>query len=89
MTENIKLYTYLEQTLEGDANNSELMRTYRREMNVIASGVRRFTKQYESCDFSRIDAGQFEADYQEVGAILEQRLGKEESELYPLYLHQN
>lgn len=85
MTENVKLYTYLEQVLAEDPSSSKLMVQFRREMNIIASAVRRFTKQYESSTFTPQDCQQFEHDYQEVGAILEQRLEKEESELYPLY----
>lgn len=88
MTENVKLYTYLEQSLAENAAASELMTQFRREMNMIANAVRRFTKEYERCTFTPALRRQFEADYREVGGILAQRLGKEETELYPLYQQQ-
>ncbi len=69
-----------------DEQASELMRQFKRDMNVIAGSVRRFTKEYESCDFTQIDKQKFKASYKEVGAVLEQRLDKEESELCQLYL---
>lgn len=86
LTENVRFYTYLEQSLAGDMHNAELMRDFRREMNTIARGVVSFVKKYQSI---HVTAQQFRAefadDYRAVGELLAQRLEREENSLYPLY----
>ena len=85
LTENVRFYTYLEQTLMGDAHNAELMRDFRREMNTIARGAVNFVKKYQISEFDSTDREQFTKDYQTVGSLLTQRIEREESGLYPLY----
>jgi hypothetical protein len=86
LTENVRFYTYLEQSLSGDAHNAEMMRDFRREMNTIARGVVTFVKKYQAPGtFDATLQAEFTQDYQSVGALLKQRLGREESSLYPLY----
>lgn len=86
LTENVRFYTYLEQSLSDDMHNAELMRDFRREMNTIARSVVGFVKKYQSI---HVTAQQFRAefadDYRAVGQLLVQRLGREENSLYPLY----
>ncbi len=86
LTENVRFYTYLEQSLSDDAHNAELMRDFRREMNTIARSVVSFVKKYQSV---HVTAQQFRAefanDYRAVGELLSQRLQREEASLYPLY----
>ena len=86
LTENVRFYTYLEQSLSDDAHNAEMMRDFRREMNTIARAVVTFVKKYQGT--GTFDAAlqiEFARDYQSVGELLKQRLGREESSLYPLY----
>lgn len=85
LTENVRFYNYLEQTLAGDANNTGVMHDFRREMNTIARSVIDFVKKYQSSTFTPEDHRQFATDYDTVGKILEHRLDSEENNLYPLY----
>lgn len=86
LTENVRFYNYLEQSLSGDAADSGTMHSFRREMNGIARSVVDFVKKYQSSDFTPGARRQFAADYEMVGKILEQRLDSEENNLYPLYM---
>ncbi|MDN5925012.1 MAG: hemerythrin domain-containing protein [Xanthomonadales bacterium] len=85
LTENVRFYTYLQQSLGDDAANAEMMHDFRKEMNTIARAVVNFVKQYQSCAFTMADRKQFQIDYAGVGKVLEQRLDSEENQLYPLY----
>jgi hemerythrin-like domain-containing protein len=85
LTENVRFYNYLEQALASEPNNAEIMRDFRREMNVIARSVIDFVKKYQQSAFNTADQKQFAADYAAVGKMLEQRLDSEENNLYPLY----
>lgn len=85
LTENVRFYTYLEQSLADDLHNAELMRDFRREMNTIARGAVGFVKKYQISEFGLADREQFSQDYKTVGGLLTQRIEREESSLYPLY----
>ncbi|HEX7348686.1 MAG TPA: hemerythrin domain-containing protein [Rhodanobacteraceae bacterium] len=85
LTENVRFYTYLDQSLGGDPNNASVMHDFRREMNGIARGVVDFVRKYQACEFSAAERLQFTTDYAAVGKLLEQRLDSEENSLYPLY----
>lgn len=85
LTENVRFYNYLEQTLSSDPNNTGVMHDFRREMNGIARSVVDFVKKYQSSTFTPEERRQFATDYDAVGKILEQRLDSEENNLYPLY----
>ncbi|KRE92478.1 hypothetical protein ASG87_00750 [Frateuria sp. Soil773] len=85
LTENVRFYTYLEQSLTTDAHNAELMRDFRREMNTIARGVVDFVKRYQPVAFDDAQRAQFAEDYKAIGGLLSQRIEREESNLYPLY----
>jgi hypothetical protein len=85
LTENVRFYNYLEQSLANDANNAGTMHSFRREMNGIARSVVEFVKKYQSSNFMPEERRQFATDYDAVGKVLEQRLDSEENNLYPLY----
>ncbi|HET7930507.1 MAG TPA: hemerythrin domain-containing protein [Rhodanobacteraceae bacterium] len=85
LTENVRFYTYLEQSLAGDPSNAAVMHDFRREMNAIARGVVDFVKKYQACGFAPEQRREFADDYAAVGKLLEQRLDNEETNLYPLY----
>lgn len=86
LTENVRFYTYLEQSLVDDAHNAEMMRDFRREMNTIARGVVVFIRKYQTPGtFDASLQAEFARDYHSVGALLTQRISREESNLYPLY----
>lgn len=85
LTENVRFYNYLEQSLASDAESAGTMRDFRRDMNGIARGVVEFVKKYQYSQFAPEERRQFAVDYAAVGKILEQRLDSEENSLYPLY----
>lgn len=85
LTENVRFYNFLEQSMAGDNNNVDLMRDFRREMNDIVRQVLTFTRKYLPNDLPLTVRKGFRADYTAIHAVLERRLDSEESSLYPLY----
>lgn len=85
LAENVRFYNYVEYTLRDDEENFNLIRDFRREMNAIARGVIDFVKKYQQPLLSSAQRGAFLADYRHVGALLVQRIEREEGSLYPLY----
>ncbi len=86
IAENVRFYNYVENGLQGDAENTALVRSFRREMNAIARGVVDFVKKYQVGSFDPAMRAEFLVDYQTVGGLLAQRIEREEGSLYPLYL---
>lgn len=85
LTENVRFYTYLEQSLESDTDNAAIIHDFRREMNGIARAVIEFVKRYQVARFDEATKRQFTDEYAKVGGLLAQRIEREESNLYPLY----
>jgi roadblock/LC7 domain-containing protein len=86
LTENVRLYSYIGNLSREDPEQARRMYAFRTEMNTIAREVVAFVKRYQKCDFSsRREREMFASDYKVVGARLEQRLTREENDLYPLY----
>ena len=48
LTENVRLYIYLDYQLRSDETNAELIRGFRREMDGIAKTAMNFLKKYEA-----------------------------------------
>ncbi len=86
IAENVRFYNYVESSMQGDPESTALVRSFRREMNAIARGVVDFVKKYQISAFDQATRDEFLADYQTVGGLLAQRIEREESSLYPLYL---
>lgn len=85
LAENVRFYNYVEYTLRDDSEDLMLIRSFRREMNTIARGVIDFVKKYQHGAFDERARKAFLEDYQGVGALLTQRIEREEGSLYPLY----
>lgn len=85
IAENVRFYNYVENAMQGDADSTALVRSFRREMNAIARGVVDFVKKYQVGNFDQETREAFMTDYQVVGGLLAQRIEREESSLYPLY----
>lgn len=85
IAENVRFYNYVENSLQDDAENSMLIRSFRREMNSIARGVVDFVKKYQISNFDVAARRDFLDDYNTVGGLLTQRIEREENSLYPLY----
>ncbi len=85
ISENVRFYNYVENSLAGDDENLQLIRSFRREMNTIARGVVDFVKRYQRLDFDEGMRQSFLREYAAVGGLLGQRIQREENNLYPLY----
>ena len=85
LAENVRFYNYVEYTLRDDEENFNLIRDFRREMNAIARGVIDFVKKYQQPLVTSAERSAFLTDYRHVGALLVQRIEREEGSLYPLY----
>lgn len=86
LTENVRLYIYLERCLSNDEMNYDLMRELRREMDGIGRTAMGFLKKYETIGIDKDLAASFAKDLDTIGSVLVQRINKEESVLYPLYM---
>jgi hypothetical protein len=86
LTENVRLYIYLDRMLGRDEMNGELIREFRKEMDGIGRTVMNFLKKYDAIGVDKELAGAFKKDFDVIGAVLVQRVNREESTLYPLYL---
>jgi hypothetical protein len=85
ISENVRFYNYVENSLASDEENLALIRSFRREMNAIARGVVDFVKKYQRAQFNEGVREMFLRDYAVVGGLLTQRIQREEANLYPLY----
>src|SRR5690606_8231310 len=85
LTENVRFYVYVEQSMADDEVNYELIRGFRKEMNSIARAVVEFVRRYRQQPVGPATQAQFIREHGEVGRLLAQRIAREESELYVLY----
>lgn len=86
LTENVRLYIYLDHMLRGDEANEELIRGFRKEMDDIAKTAMNFLKKYEAIGVDKDLAEVFSKDFATIGEVLTKRIKREESILYPLYM---
>jgi hemerythrin-like domain-containing protein len=86
LTENVRLYIYLDRCLAHDASNSDLIRGFRREMDEIAKVAMKFLNKYSAIGVDEDLAAHFAGDFATIGRVLGERIQKEETVLYPLYL---
>lgn len=86
LTENVRLYIYLNRSLGDDETNSELIQGFRREMNEIAKVAMNFLRKYEAIGVDKDLAKAFAKDFAIIGKVLVERIEKEEQVLYPLYM---
>lgn len=85
IAENVRFYNYVENAVSHDPETTDLVRSFRKEMNAIAKGVVDFVKKYQLPDFDQKAREEFMAEYRVVGGLLTQRVEREEMSLYPLY----
>jgi regulator of sigma D len=84
LTENVKFYVYLEQTLANDPHNLKIVKEFRTDMNEIANTAVKFCKTYQG-KFNSEMIHKFEDDYKAIGEVLTRRVSLEEKSLYVLY----
>lgn len=86
LTENIKLYIYLQRVLANDPENAALIQGFRTEMNGISKTVTAFLKHYGEEDWGDQRKASFGKELEAIGGVLVKRIETEESMLYPLYM---
>ena len=85
LNENLRFYCYLEQSLKTQPAELAMIRDFRREMNGIARGVVGFVRKYQAAGVSAANRQGFDAELRAVGALLVERIEREEQDLYTLY----
>lgn len=85
LVENVRLYVYLEHTLADDPVSHALMHEFRHDMDGIGKEVVAFFARHDRLGDDPALAGTFPADLERVGALLVDRIQREEEILYPLY----
>jgi regulator of sigma D len=86
LTENVKLYVYLQHTLANDPDNSALMQGFRTEMHSISKVVTKFLRQYSKGEWNDQRHARFAKELNRIGEVLVKRIETEEQVLYPLYM---
>jgi regulator of sigma D len=86
LAENVKLYVYLARNVANDEDSSQLVNDMRREMMGIGRVVMDFLRKYTETPINPAEARQFKTELDGIGSALVQRIQREESALYPLYL---
>ena len=88
LTENVLLYVYLEHALAQDPVSHTLIHEFRLEMDAIGKAVLAFLSKYRELESQPELVAEFGPDLASVGKVLTERIQREESMLYPLYLPQ-
>ncbi|MCW8918543.1 MAG: hemerythrin domain-containing protein [Gammaproteobacteria bacterium] len=86
LTENVRLYIYLDHSLANDASSHDLIHGFRKEMDDIAKVALGFLRKYEAIGVDDDLAAHFATDFATIGKVLVERIQKEEKTLYPLYM---
>ena len=86
LVENVKLYVYLTQYLANDPDNAEIIKDFRTEMNSIGRTVTTFLRTYTVSPIKPEQLMEFKTQFDAIGAALVDRIEREESTLYQLYI---
>jgi len=84
-TENVKIYVYMQQHWETDADTLSFVSGVRKEMNEIARVVMKFIDAHLATAPSPVSVMMFNAELEKVGAALQKRMEVEETRVYALY----
>jgi regulator of sigma D len=85
MLENVKFYVYVQQHCAQDTETSVFISDVRKEMDDIARTVVKFVKTYASANLGQDTIMAFNAELEQIGTVLLQRVALEETRLYALY----
>jgi hemerythrin-like domain-containing protein len=86
LKENMRLYIYLQQRVADDEVNTRLVRSFRKEMDGMAKTALNFLEKYKAIE--QLPANQqaeFIIELESIGAVVQERMHREENLLYPLY----
>jgi hypothetical protein len=85
LTENVRLYIYLEHELAQDPSSYALIHEFRREMDGIGKALASFVRKYQKLAGQPELSAPFLEELIRMGNVLMARIEREESTLYPLY----
>lgn len=85
LTENVRLYVYLEHLLADDPRSHALIQDFRHEMDGVGKTLVAFLGRYQDLATRPDLAKAFAEELTAIGGVLVQRIEREESTLYPLY----
>lgn len=85
LSENLRFYCYLEQSLTNQPEELEIMKNFRREMNNIARAAVNFVRKWQTAGVTPASTKTFTMESEQVKSLLVERMEREESGLYPLY----
>lgn len=85
LTENVRLYVYLEHLLADDAQSHALIHEFRHEMDGIGKVVVAFLGKYRELAAHPELIAEFSGELAAIGKVLVERIRREEETLYPLY----
>lgn len=86
LIERVRLYAYMDAYFSTDQKTREMLRDYRTEMDRIGDSVMQLIRKYRNIDTDVALRESFGRDFDELGKVLAERMSREESILYPLYM---
>jgi len=85
ITENTKLYLYLNYAYQKESTTSEMVSHFRKEMSHIGKSVMSFIQQYNHSGITAANQQKFLRQANEIAGILVNRIETEEQRLYEIY----
>jgi hypothetical protein len=85
LTENVRLYSFLERLFQGDAGRLDELAEYRADANAMLLAVLKFVKHHRRTTFDESRLLAFADEHRRVGAMLARLVAREENGLYRLY----
>lgn len=86
LEENLKLYVYLNRCMSRDPVNVRLVEGMKAEMNQIAGNVVGFLNSYIEGHIGTDNLDDFTRNFEKMKSVLAERIRREESSLYTLYM---
>ncbi len=86
LKEKTSFYIYLRGILSQDEGTLELVNHFSREMDGIQREVIKFLRKYKNSDLSPNELSTMNNELRDLGKALTNRIKREESQLYPLYM---
>lgn len=85
LTENVRLYAFLEHLFQGDARRLEQLAEYRAETNAVLLAILKFVKHHRRTTFDESRLLSFADEHRKLGSMLARHAAREEHGLYRLY----
>jgi len=86
LKEKTSFYIYLRGIFSEDEGTLELVNHFSREMDAIQREVMKFLRKYKASELSPDELQEMNAELDDLGKALTDRIKREESQLYPLYM---